>query len=70
MKEKACFVNVGTGKLHFTGFCKESNLKPSQIRYFDSEDEALAEFGRSMSVCKNCSKKRDQQLKEMKGAGK
>lgn len=70
MQEKICFVNVGTGKLHFTGLCRESKRKPSQIHYFDSEDEALAAFGRAMSICKNCSKEREKQLHEMKGAQK
>mgnify|MGYP000843652650 FL=1 len=70
MQEKPCFVNAGTGRLHFTGLCRESNYKPSRIQYFDSEDEALAVFGRAMSICKNYSRKRDKQLQEMKGVVK
>lgn len=70
MQEKACFVNVKTGKLHYTGFCSQSKMKPFEIRYFDSEDEALAVYGRALSICKNCTKKRDKMLQAMKGEGK
>ena len=70
MQEKACFVNVKTGKLHYTGLCSQSKMKPFEIRYFDSENEALAVYGRALSICKNCTKKRDKMLQAMKGEEK
>lgn len=66
MQEKQFFLNMKTGKLHITGYCRESNIKPYDIQYFDSEDEALAVMGRAMSVCKVCSKKRDKLLQAAK----
>lgn len=70
MEEKVCFVNVNTGRLHYTGFCPQSKSKSREIQYFDSADDALAVFGRSMSYCKHCTQKRDNMLKVRKGAGK
>ena len=52
MQEKQFFLNMKTGKLHITGYCRESNIKPYDIQYFNSENEALAVMGRAMSVCK------------------
>lgn len=66
MQEKQFFLNMKKGKLHITGYCKESKIKPYDIQYFDSEDEALAVMGRAMSVCKVCSKKRDKLLQVAK----
>ncbi len=70
MVEKVCFVNVNTGRLHYTGVCPQSKAKSREIQYFDSVDDALAVFGRSMSYCKHCTQKRDNMLKVRKGAGK
>lgn len=66
MQEKQFFLNMKTGKLHIAGYCRESKIKPYDIQYFDSEDEALAVMGRAMSVCKVCSKKRDKLLQAAK----
>ena len=70
MQEKQFFLNRKTGKLHITGYCRESKIKPYDIQYFDSENEALAAIGQSMSVCKVCSKKRDKLLQEVREEGK
>ncbi len=66
MQEKQFFLNMKKGKLHITGYCKESKIKPYDIQYFDSEDEALAVMGRAMSVCKFCSKERNKRLQAVK----
>lgn len=66
MQEKQFFLNTKTGKLHITGYCRESKFIPYDIQYFDSENDALAVMGRSMSVCKICSKKRDTLLQAAK----
>lgn len=64
MIEKQYFLNTNTGKLHIRDLCKESRLKPYSIKYFDTENAALAFAGRRMSWCGTCLKKREKLLKE------
>lgn len=64
MHTKQYFLNKRTGKLHILGYCKESKIKPYSVEYFDSENDALASTGRTMSMCGNCLKKRERIIKE------
>ena len=66
MIEKQYFLNTKTGKLHIHDLCKESKIKPYSIKYFDTEDEALAFAGRKMSLCGTCLNKREKLLKGAK----
>ena len=55
--EKKYFYNSKTHRLHILGYCRESNKKPYDVRYFDTYDEALAYDGRAVGLCKLCQKK-------------
>ena len=46
------FYNERTHRLHIEGYCKESKSLPIHIRFFESEDEALAFDGRAIGMCK------------------
>lgn len=61
--EKKYFYNTKTHRLHITGCCRESKVKPYDIIYFDTYDEALAYDGRSVGLCKLCQKKENKQKK-------
>lgn len=58
------FYNPRTHRLHIKGYCRESNQLPYDVRFFASENEALAFDGRSVGMCKNCLKKRERIQKE------
>lgn len=55
--------NLDTGKLHIVGYCPASKIKPYNIKYFNTEDDALAYDGRAVSMCKICMRKREQERK-------
>ncbi len=55
-------LNTKTNCLHIIGYCQHS--QPMNPVFFGTEDEALAYGGRSISMCKTCTKKREQNMKE------
>ncbi len=55
--QKKYFLNTKTGKLHISGYCRESGQIPIHVVWFDTYDEALAYDGRAVGFCKNCQKK-------------
>ena len=57
---KKYFLNTKTNKLHIFGKCHHSNSLPSNIKYFDTENDAVTYAGRAMSMCKICLKNRDE----------
>ena len=59
---KKYFLNTETHRLHIYGYCKETKYLPCNVKFFDTEDEALAYDGRALGLCKNCQRKRE--LKE------
>lgn len=60
------FYNERTHRLHIEGYCKESKTLPIHVRFFESEDEALAFDGRAVGMCKICQKKKEKLLGERK----
>lgn len=62
--EAKYFYNESTHRLHINGYCRESKIRPYNIRFFETEDEALAYDGRAVGVCKNCLKMRERILGE------
>ena len=60
------FYNERTHRLHISGYCKESKPLPYHVRFFDTEDEAMAFDGRAVGLCKNCQKKREKRTEETK----
>lgn len=61
--EKNYLYNTDTGKLHISGYCQASKYPPYHVKYFDTEDDALAYDGRAVSMCKLCLRKREQEKK-------
>ena len=55
------FYNTSTGKLHIVGYCSASKYKPYNVKFFDTEDDALAYGGRAVGMCKICMRKREQE---------
>lgn len=53
--------NKKTHTLHIYGYCPYSD-NPGYMK-FKTEDEALAFDGRAVSMCKNCQRKRDKEVK-------
>lgn len=60
------FYNERTHRLHIEGYCKDSKILPFHVRFFESEDEALAFDGRAVGMCKICQKKKEKLLGERK----
>ena len=58
--QKKYFYNDKTHRLHIWGYCRESKIKPYDIKFFDSYDDALAYDGRAVGLCKLCQKKDNQ----------
>ena len=54
------FYNKKTHCLHIKDYCRESKMLPYDVKFFDSENEALAYDGRAVGLCKMCQKKREQ----------
>lgn len=54
------FYNVKTHRLHIKGYCRETKMLPYDVKFFNSEDEALAFDGRAVGLCKLCQKNREQ----------
>ena len=52
--------NKSTHTLHINGFCK--NARGNDLIGYNSEDEALENDGRAVSMCKDCMRKRDSLL--------
>ncbi len=48
--------------LHIKGYCTHTKGIYSDYIPFDSEDEALAYDGRSVSMCKLCQKEREKRM--------
>lgn len=63
MQKEQYFYNTKTHRLHIKGLCKESNNLPYNVKFFDSENEALAFDGRSVGMCKICLKAKELKLK-------
>lgn len=57
---KKYFLNKKTGCLHFKGYCRESKYLPSDIEWFDTENEAYQYAARHLRICKSCEKKKEQ----------
>ncbi len=62
--EKKYIYNTKTHTLHIIGYCYHSKSCGDDSKYvtFATEDEAIAHEGRSLRMCKLCSKKRDKNL--------
>lgn len=56
MKGKKYIYNVKTKKLHKfqNEHCFYSNSIPTEHKFYNTEDEAIAENKKYMSYCKNC----------------
>lgn len=54
------FYNTKTHRLHIYGNCRESKMLPYNVKFFETENEALAFDGRAVGLCQICQKKRDQ----------
>jgi len=61
--KKIYFLNTKTGTLHIKGYCKFTKSPPYEIAFFNTEDEALSYGGTAIKMCKNCQKKKEEQLK-------
>jgi len=53
------FYNTKTHRLHIVGYCRESKMLPYNVKFFETEDEALAYDGRAVGLCKLCQKARE-----------
>jgi len=63
--KKPYVYNVKTHTLHIEGFChftSEGMHYDENYKCFQSEDEAVAFDGRTVSMCKLCMKKRDDMI--------
>ncbi len=59
------FYNENTHRLHIVGFCFVSNCLPYNVKYFSSENEALAYDGKSVGMCKICQKKLEKEIEKI-----
>ena len=59
------FYNEKTHCLHIVGHCRESKCLPYNVRFFDSEKDALAYDGRSVRMCKMCQDEREKREREI-----
>ena len=66
MAKEMYLYNTNTNKLHIKGYCQYASERLPNFISFCSEDEALAHYGRSVSFCKPCQKKRDKMMEERK----
>jgi len=58
--KKKYMLNINTGTLHIIDACYLSKVgTPSNVKFFDTEDEAVNYSGRYMKNCKLCFRKRD-----------
>ena len=64
MSKGQYFYNTKTHRLHIRGLCKESKVLPYSVKFFDSENEALAFDGRAVGICKICLKAKELKLKK------
>ena len=67
--KKPYIYNTKTHTLHIEGFCHntfEGMHYSENFKCFASEDEVMAFDGRSVSMCKLCSKKRESIIKSKK----
>lgn len=55
MKKEYC-LNARTGTLHKTGMCRYSREGFTEIKYFETEDEAISSETKYMKHCKICFK--------------
>lgn len=58
--------NAKRNKLHIKGYCQFTKGLCADYISFNTENEAVAYDGRSVSMCKLCQKKREQIMKEKK----
>ena len=58
--------NTKRNKLHIKGYCQFTKGLCTDYISFNTENEAVAYDGRSVSMCKFCQKKREQIMKEKK----
>lgn len=63
MNKGKYILNTTTHCLHIEGYCKKASPLPYHVKYFESEDEALAFGGRSVWLCSNCKKEREKRTK-------
>ena len=52
--------NEKTHRLHIKGYCRHTKGVHTDLKQFNSEDEALAFDGRAVGMCKTCQRKREQ----------
>ena len=61
--------NLKTHTLHIEGYCRctfKGMHYGDNYKRFYTEDDAIAYDGRSVSMCKNCQKKRDRLVMDQK----
>ena len=59
--------NKGRHALHIKGFCIHGkSSKATGYIPFETENDIITEYGKSVSWCKNCLKKREQKMEELK----
>lgn len=66
MAKEMYLYNTNTDKLHIKGYCQYASERLPNFISLCSEDEAFAHYGRSVSFCKSCQKKRDKMMEERK----
>ena len=70
---KIYIYNKKTHTLHIEGYCPHTFFGMhygDDYKPFDSEDDVIAFDGRAVSFCKNCQRKRDKIIKNLKEVGK
>ena len=56
-------INERTRMLHIVGFCYYTKFMSSEINTYSSEMKAVEEFDRNITMCKICSRRRDEGYK-------
>ena len=62
---KKYIYNEKTGKLHICDACPHSKTRPYNVRFFDTEDEAIKYAGSKLSWCQLCQKKKEEVIGEV-----
>ena len=52
-------INEGTRMLHIVGYCYYTKYMGNGIKTYSSEMKAVEDFDRNITMCKICSRRRD-----------
>ena len=58
------FANEKTGKWHIVGYCCHSKYPDPKVQQFCSEEALYEHYGRSITPCELCQKRKEEKLRK------